>query len=246
MLEKLVNIAKINESDITFCNHYLVFSDRKENACDLGFDIKFIGDKVNQYIQMFMLKGKKDFEPYFPIGQPWGTLYKANIILDNNIRFEERMQYKEDVIFNLYVAQHSSTIVRINEPLYYYNKCNTNSLTTSGLKKGMLPRVEMDIMKRTEFYMKHRVGDELFAEGLFQHTFRSFYRNIVPACVVDANYKRCKDIYISQTFQNAFIHVNIKYFNILEKSIYFLIRYHGLWFYYSALLIYKTVLTRDN
>lgn len=159
MLEKLYDTAEKYDADITICNHFEIYPGKKKNAGNVGESIIFQGSRIDQYIEMFMLKGNEQFKPYFPIGQPWGILFRTSLIKDNHLKFVEGMQYKEDVIFNLYAAQYSSIIIRINEPLYYYNKCNSTSLTSFGLKKGMLPRVEKDIEERNKFYKP-----ELFTE----------------------------------------------------------------------------------
>lgn len=241
MIETLYETAIQQNSDITICNHFEVYEKGEKIAGDIGMDLKFEGVKINQYIQMFMLKGHKEFKPYFPIGQPWGTLYRSELIKKNYIKFVEGMQYKEDVIFNLQAAQYANTIVRINEPLYFYNRSNSGSLTTSGLKKGMLPRIEKDIEERTKFSYQYRKDDKIFSKGLHQHTCRSFFRNIVPACIIDADYKQCKKILNQTEYMEAFRNIDYNYFGKVERVILFVIKNNGLLLYYFAVWIFMKI-----
>lgn len=238
MFSMLYVAAEKNDSDITVCNHYSVYPGKQINAGDVGKNLIFTGQQVDQYINMFMLKRKKQFQPYFPIGQPWGTLFRKQIIDNNNIRFIEGMQYKEDVIFNLYAAQYSTTIVRINEPLYYYNRSNVSSLTSSGLKKGMLPRIEMDIKERYTFYNTYKGHDELFKKGLLLYTCRTFFRNVVPACILDSNYQQCKIIFKNNVYSKAFDEADKSCFNKMDRVISTIISNNGLWLYYHVIWLF--------
>lgn len=151
------------------------------------------------------------------------------------------LYHKEDVIFNLQAAQYANTIVRINEPLYFYNRSNSGSLTTSGLKKGMLPRIEKDIEERTKFSYQYRKDDKIFSKGLHQHTCRSFFRNIVPACIIDADYKQCKKILNQTEYMEAFRNIDYNYFGKVERVILFVIKNNGLLLYYFAVWIFMKI-----
>lgn len=238
MLQKLFCTAEKYHCDITICNHFIVYPQKKVVAGDIGTDICFQGDDIKQYVEMFMLKGKKEFKPYFPMGQPWGTLFRTDLIKKNNLWFVEGMQYKEDVIFSLYAAHYSSCIVRINNPLYYYNQCNSGSLTTCGLKRGMLPRIELDIEERRKFFNTLKPEDNLFREGLYQHICRTYIRNIVPSCCLDADYLECKNILKTVEYSEAFKRSNKSYNSKAERIIIFLINHKGLWLYYFLIWIY--------
>ena len=242
MIEKLLLPAEKYNSDITICNHFEVYEKDIKQSWDTGGDLIFKNEKIEQYLRMFMFKGKEEYKPYFSIGQPWGTLYKASLIKNNGIFFIEGMQYKEDVIFNLYAALHAKCICRINEPLYYYNKCNANSLTTSGLRKGMLPRIEKDINERFIFYRKYREGDLTFRAGLMQYTCRTFFRNVVSSCVIDADYNTCKKIFQTDEYKKAFRDVDSSYFSSAERAICILIKHNCLPIYYYVMACYVKML----
>lgn len=62
----------------------------------------------------------------------WGKLYKASIIKQNNIKFEDirNLGTYEDGIFNLYLFKHVDKAVFMNKYFYHYRKDNSISLTT--------------------------------------------------------------------------------------------------------------------
>lgn len=60
----------------------------------------------------------------------WGTIYRASIIKQNNIRFpSERELISEDLIFNINFIKYATSAVIITDVVYHY-RCNNNSLTT--------------------------------------------------------------------------------------------------------------------
>lgn len=246
MFEKLLDTAQKTDADIVFCGQYSVYDDKTVNTCDIKKDLQFTGKTgISQYIHMFIIKGKDEYKPYFfPMGQPYGTLYKADLILKNSIRFTEGMQYKEDVIFNMYAAQHSDKIIRLNEPLYYYNKCNRGSLTASELKKEMLPRIEKDIEERRKFLLRYRQEDEVFKAGYYNYVFRCMYKDVVAACIKESSYTKCRDFYSLAVCDEAMRNIRFRDLNPAEKIIYLALRVHGLPLYYSFMKAYTKVRNR--
>jgi glycosyltransferase involved in cell wall biosynthesis len=206
MIEHLVNSAKKYQSDITICNNYVVYNDSIKNAGDVQTEvIVFEGDEIGRYLHMFMLKNREELKPYFPIGQPWATLYKRELLENNKLRFITGMQYKEDVIFNLYAAQFSSKIVRINEALYYYNKQNDNSLTKQ--IRNETRNYELDLNERIRFFYAFRSKDILFEKGLKLYIAETFIMKYIPTCVytsgIHMGSKRARAFYNNNMIRDA-------------------------------------------
>ena len=241
MLEKLLEAAHKYNADITLCG-----TSRLPNplfTLNRVQPLVFIGrERIDQYIQMFMLKGKAEFKPYFSIGQPYGTLYKSELLKKNCITFIEGMQYKEDVLFNMYAAQFATCVVRINENMYHVNKNNPHSLTTFMLKDEMLCHIRKDVEERKLFHQKYRMGDSLFEHGLYQYICRSFMKTVVKTCVYDYDYEKCLSIFMQSTYQEAFAKVKLQYMTFLEKIAVTLIRkFHGLRVYYAVSRIFLRI-----
>lgn len=71
---------------------------------------------------------------------PCGKLYSHSVIKNNAIRFDPRLAYGEDMIFNLQVLSHIDKIV-VNKDAYYHYRINTSSVCRS-FSPHTLPRTD--------------------------------------------------------------------------------------------------------
>lgn len=62
------------------------------------------------------------------INAPWAKLFKASIIKQNNLLFNESLSLGEDTVFVLYYFNYCNSVRTINKALYCYNR--PNSLAT--------------------------------------------------------------------------------------------------------------------
>ena len=58
----------------------------------------------------------------------WNKIYQKNILIDNNLRFDENIHYCEDKIFNLQYVKYVNTII-YNPNLFYLYRVRKNSVT---------------------------------------------------------------------------------------------------------------------
>lgn len=64
------------------------------------------------------------------INAPWNKLYSVEILKRDQIRFPEKMDLGEDIVFNLLYLEHAPEKYRIiKEPLYWYRENVDNSLS---------------------------------------------------------------------------------------------------------------------
>ena len=73
------------------------------------------------------LKSKGSFEKLR--GYIWNKIYKRNILVDNNIIFDEEVKFCEDLGFNLIYLKYAENVKLIPEKLYRYD---TQATDTSG------------------------------------------------------------------------------------------------------------------
>ncbi len=57
----------------------------------------------------------------------WCNLYKREVIISNNVVFEDGMKMGEDLLFNLAYVRNIHSAVYIAKPIYIYNSINENS-----------------------------------------------------------------------------------------------------------------------
>ena len=58
-----------------------------------------------------------------------GRLYRADVVRENRLRFDEALRYGEDMTFNYLVFRHAKKVVFLNRALYTYRIDNAQSLT---------------------------------------------------------------------------------------------------------------------
>ena len=118
MYLKMINKSIEDDSDIVTCAYNKIYPN------DV---VKTIYSK-NEKVFGYSLKDSNDIllysNPYTPC-----KIFKRNLIVDNNILFDEDLRIFEDLVFCYKLYIRANKISYINEPLYYYNCKNVSSLT---------------------------------------------------------------------------------------------------------------------
>lgn len=60
----------------------------------------------------------------------WGKLYKRNVVEQGRFVSERVIGTSDDTVFNIYALKQCKKINYVNQCLYHYRKCNTQSITT--------------------------------------------------------------------------------------------------------------------
>lgn len=122
-LEELVNIMEKDESDIVLCN-LMFFHDIENDLTRFNsFNIKQKGHKIgtNKALQKYL---------YREITPGIGSfLIRKEIIIENNLRFEEMHRYSEDIEFIFKALSKSKVISLINLKLYGYRIRETSAMS---------------------------------------------------------------------------------------------------------------------
>ncbi len=121
-LEKLVNIAEKDNSDIVYCRHTVYCS----------ADNKYIPDKNKEKLKKLFYKYSKTTNNKIKkrcilnivenSSSVCFKLYKSSIIKNNDICFFENIYAEEDYAFNILTNIYSSKISFLEEDLYFYRK----------------------------------------------------------------------------------------------------------------------------
>ncbi|MCG3760575.1 glycosyltransferase family 2 protein [Vibrio cincinnatiensis] len=159
-LSSLFNSAKINKSDIVISDYTLVFeSDRKR------IKIPEVSDPIE--LIKYLLQGKIH-------GFSWNKLVRSDVIKNNNILFNENVQYLEDLVYIIKVALVSNKLSFVNKSLIYYNQVNTCSITSKiddDKAKSIVESV-MEICNNIEKSTYHR---DLLADTINYKLLRRYY-----------------------------------------------------------------------
>ena len=127
--------AEKEKSDLVMCTYMREFKNySKEKQIEMPKIVKK-KEIINLHRQLF---GPIDDELGNPegldsLGTVWGKLYRRDIIINNNIQFEDLniIGSYEDGLFNIYVFHKINKALFINEPLYHYWRENSKSITSN-------------------------------------------------------------------------------------------------------------------
>lgn len=78
-------------------------------------------------VKQLLEKWEKDY-PQICICGPWCKLYKREILVENNILFDEKMNLGEDTYFNLEVLKYLNNIYFDSNAFYHYRRTERESL----------------------------------------------------------------------------------------------------------------------
>ena len=123
MYEKLYNKAIKENADIVCCNYYRVKEEQKKfNAKNFGNKKIDKDDVFNKNIYEANLLF--DEVPYL-----WNKIFKADIIKNNNFKFDNDLRIYEDLLFTYKAFSKANKISRIEDCMYYYIVSRAGSLT---------------------------------------------------------------------------------------------------------------------
>lgn len=131
----------------------------------------------------------------------WHSVYRADIIKNNNIRFVSEREYvSEDVLFQIDFLKFSDRVAFIPDMLYVY--CyNTGSLTKT------LKLEKFEGMKRFYYLLSEKTVDydssHLRASRLFISYVRSFIRKIAASDLTFSQKKKYLDMIINDNIWNV-------------------------------------------
>jgi len=150
------------------------------------------------------------------------TIYSKKLLIDNNIRFNEKIKTSEDESFDMRCVAHANKITKINDIVYQYTSEAEGSITTNVSLK--IYEELYDVMKELNEAYKITFSDEIISErivGLIytfyvkKITFLKSFEDIEKACdlVYDAF-----DKYGFEKFDNLVTREYINFVNDLKNK----------------------------
>jgi len=126
MIEKMYNASKEVSADLVICNYRRVYKDcLEEDVLQLKNESFNLNDiSLEEYFYSY-------YFPYVHGHEVTNKLYKREIIIKNNLKFEKNTEvFSEDQLFNLYFLCHINVISSIKDTCYNYVQ-RTNSIMSS-------------------------------------------------------------------------------------------------------------------
>ncbi len=121
-------------------------------------------------VRLFTSKGIKAYST--PIAAPWDKLYRRQFLVDNGLKFNERLRVLDDMFFNMQAFGAAETVAYSKKKIYHYIR-NSGSITASYTPD----RIEKDrlVWKAIEEYIDGlRDGDSELKKTLNKRIIKSF------------------------------------------------------------------------
>jgi glycosyltransferase involved in cell wall biosynthesis len=146
MTETLVNQMEANPVELVVCGYDRIT--QYMNHRDRFFDKEEI--YTNKAYLVNTLKEPKGY--YY--GVIWNKLFKREVIIQNNILFDTKLNLGEDFIFNIDYLKCIQKVSVVNKRLYIYNYIDVASL--SRYKKKILEDHIIELKKRENLFAKYK------------------------------------------------------------------------------------------
>lgn len=229
MINQLYTTSTVNNCDVTMCSYSREYSNKSREKI-FSFDEVTIFNEVeckNLHRRIIGPIGSELANPEHndSLVTAWGKLYKSNIIKNNNIKFVDTSVIgTEDCLFNVYVFSYVKSAVFINKPFYKYWKENNNSLTSIHKSK----------LKDKWLKMYSYIRNFLDA-GNYDESFYNALENRICMSTLGLGLNECnkankvseikkiinlKEILSNKEINNAFKHLELKYFPIHWRIFY--------------------------
>lgn len=156
-IKRMVEIFEKNEdADLVIGNYTCV----PEQGYFLGNNLKSGSISSEEFIDIFINNVKS-----FYIGVPWNKLYRTSIVKEKNVKFNEKIVWCEDFIFNIEYYKLCNKIYILNdfESIYiYYFRSNGITSTLSECKSEEMKEIDVLRYKKAKEYCKQYQRDKEF------------------------------------------------------------------------------------
>lgn len=136
---------------------------------------------------------------------PCARAYDANIIKRHNIRFDERVAYGEDLLFNLEYLRHINRIQLTTKPLYHYIR-HGSSNSSSWYIRGMAASIDIIAEAAHQFCTLTGLGEDAFGRYCTEDIMYLGLKAISNEFISDdkrGRYRRVSAIVRNAHFRNA-------------------------------------------
>lgn len=142
-------------ADITFFGE-TTMSDNEETGKTILSD-RYCADRESIEDTIYGLKCGKHGDVF---GWTWDKVFNADIIRKNNIRFSEKISFREDEIFTLEYCRYIKSIRTISDVLYFY-RMTSNGLTKAGLQQSDLLPSSLLLEESMDYYINPALQEHI-------------------------------------------------------------------------------------
>lgn len=121
MYNKLYTCASRYHADMCYCDFYMVC----QNDIKCIESVAYVKEKV-ELLKRYLAEG---------LTVMWNMLVKRDIYLQHQLKYPDDIVYCEDFWLSVRLMYFSNSIIKVCEPLYYYNRSNQSSLLMKPMKR---------------------------------------------------------------------------------------------------------------
>ncbi len=212
MYEELYGKAKENDSDIIICGNNIVYENNSKKIPEINYDNKF-----NNFENAFF--GKMAV---------WNKLYKKEILINNNIKFKEKVWY-EDFAFTLKTLVNAKTIDFLDKSLYNYLWREGSTMNNNNVKRNL------EILDAFDDIRNYLISNDLLNKYYSYLEFNAINHIYVSTVVRVINANASNDLkkevtdklleYMNSNFKDFKNNKYIKTLSMNRKIIYYLIKF---------------------
>ena len=172
MLEKMVEKAEKDSSDVVICAHCHFDNTVKQVTQYIKFEEKYVKDapcSPQEYGNALLV---------FNTPCAWNKLVRKKLLIEKGIQFDEEVCYGEDQIYSSFVLMCAKKISLINESFVFY-RVNTQTQLTSRCLKDSFPEA-LSVLAKMYHFLKKLGLEEIFlnpfllrCKRLMQHTLNN-------------------------------------------------------------------------
>lgn len=244
--EIALKTIKDTDVDVVFWNYIREFSEKSKPQYIYGHDeIIFESDEdIQQLYRKFFGPYKhelKNPEKLDSIATVWGKLYRADIILENKIKFVNTKEVgAEDLLFNIFVFRYVKKAVYLSACLNHYRKTNSTSFTQK-YKKDFAQSLN-NLYKHIEKHIQTNGYNNTYVLALHNRICLNIIgngMNILHADKTINKLKELKKILSSTNYRVARKDLTLKFFPIHWKIFFMFAKYNCVCGVYVMLRLIK-------
>lgn len=150
--ELLLHTAESTGCDLVVSHFYRVVGDRIARRGHIkGARILTRTDYAEE-----MLKAPANY--YY--GVLWNKLYRRSLVEEANLRFNSKIRWSEDFLFNLEYLEHARLIATIPQPTYYYRKREDSLVANQASLRKLAAMKKATFQAYKELYQKLDLYEE--------------------------------------------------------------------------------------
>ena len=208
-LKELYEYMINNNLDYVMCNYYKVIND-KAYLVKPAFNSNTITTDKQLLINKLFYGNNK-----FNIFSLCMGLYKKDIILNNNLKVDEDLNYGEDVVFNYQYINNINSFAYLNKALYNYTY-NPKSLSN----KLTIDKLELLINKIKNKLNEYNDNENKYIKSYYLNQFIIYLTNIFKLNKQDRNkeYKNIDNKILNNITYNDLLNIKDKIWLYLIKN----------------------------